>query len=271
LEEGNGYFREKIEAGKAAGDVSISYDVNGNQEVSSTGNTAGVDCVGFINNVWRLSTRVGTSKTNQKTLPIQLVSLKRGDILIKYGKYEQPGKTKDEDDTGNHVVLFEEFCSNEPGSPCFDANDPDATEIPQGTTHSTEPKEFTIVRLHPNEGDLQAMLSTEAQKAIALGQMPVVEFDATWCPPCRAIDAAINSGSELMMDAYSGTYIVKLDVDEWGWNGDGVQNFIFEFIPVYFKLDSKGNQTGEVIDGGAWGEDVPENIAPVMDKFFHGE
>jgi hypothetical protein len=39
---------------------------------------------------------------------------------------------------------------------------------------------------------------------------------------------------------------------------------------VYFKLDENGNQTGEVIDGGAWGEDIPENIAPVMDKFFHG-
>ncbi len=130
---------------------------------------------------------------------------------------------------------------------------------------------FTIVRLKPQNGDLGAMLAKEAQKAITLGQMPVVEFDATWCPPCQAIDAAIKSKNELMLNAYKGTYIIKLDVDEWGWKNGKVQDFRFDAIPVYFKLDSDGHQTGDVIDGGAWGEDIPKNIAPVMDKFFHGD
>jgi len=128
---------------------------------------------------------------------------------------------------------------------------------------------FTIIRLHPGASDLQTRLADEAQKAKTLGQMPVVEFDATWCPPCRAIDAAIKSGNEMMLNAYQGTYILKLDVDEWGWKNGRVQDFRFDAIPVYFKLDSEGYQTGDVIDGGAWGEDIPENIAPVMDKFFH--
>ena len=131
--------------------------------------------------------------------------------------------------------------------------------------------EFTIVRLHPQAGDLQSMLADESKKATALEQMPVVEFDATWCPPCIAIDTVIESRNELMLKAYAGTYIIKLDVDEWGWDNGGFQDFRFDGIPVYFKLDSQGHQTGEVIDGGAWGEDIPENIAPVMDEFFHGE
>lgn len=129
---------------------------------------------------------------------------------------------------------------------------------------------FTIVRLHPDDGDLQVMLSNEAQKAIALGQMPVVEFDAPWCPPCRAIDAAIKAKNELILNAYRETYIIRLDVDQWGWDSGKVQDFNFEGIPVYFKLDAGGQQTGDVIDGSAWGEDIPENIAPVMDNFFHG-
>jgi len=129
---------------------------------------------------------------------------------------------------------------------------------------------FTVIRLHPGAVDLQAMLAGEGQKAEALGQMPVVEFDATWCPPCQAIDAAIESKNELMLNAYKGTYIIKLDVDEWGWKNGKVQSFSFDAIPIYFKLDSEGQQTGEVIDGGAWGEDIPQNIAPVMDEFFHG-
>jgi thiol:disulfide interchange protein len=134
-----------------------------------------------------------------------------------------------------------------------------------------QPTGFSIVRLHRSEGDLQTMLANEAKKAIALGQMPIVEFDATWCPPCHAIDAAIKSKNELMIDAYAGTYIIKLDVDEWGWDDSSLHDFEFNGIPVYFKLDSAGKQTGEVIDGSAWGQDIPENIAPVMDKFFHGE
>ena len=133
------------------------------------------------------------------------------------------------------------------------------------------PTGFTIIRLHPKDGDLQNLLAEEARKATALGQMPIVEFDATWCPPCQAIDAAIKSKNQLMLNAYAGTYIIKLDVDEWGWGDSSLHDFQFNGIPVYFKLDSEGNQTGEVIDGGAWGKDLPENIAPVMGKFFHGE
>ena len=130
---------------------------------------------------------------------------------------------------------------------------------------------FTVVRLHPNDGDITTRLAEEAKKAAALDQIPVVEFDATWCPPCQAIDKAIKAKNELMLNAYAGTYIIKLDVDEWGWGDSRLHSFEFSAIPVYFKLDSEGNQTGEVIDGGAWGEDIPENIAPVMDNFFHGD
>jgi thiol:disulfide interchange protein len=145
---------------------------------------------------------------------------------------------------------------------------------PESVPHSNASENFTsaeltIVRLRPKDGDLQTMLTEEAQKAIALGQIPVLEFDATWCPPCQVIDAAIQSKNELMLNAYRETYIIKLDVDEWGWGDSRLHDFQFDGIPVYFKLDSEGRQTGEVIDGGAWGEDLPENIAPVMDEFFH--
>jgi thiol:disulfide interchange protein len=133
------------------------------------------------------------------------------------------------------------------------------------------PVGFTIVRLHPQDGNLQTMLTQEAKKAVKLGQMPVVEFDATWCPPCQAIDKWIKAKDKSMLEAYAGTYIIKLDVDEWAATNGGIQDFKFEGIPVYFKLDAEGHPTGEVIDGGAWGEDIPENIAPPMDKFFHGD
>jgi len=147
---------------------------------------------------------------------------------------------------------------------------------PRPTPESTDfqdpvPTGFTIVRLHPDDGDLPTMLADEAKKADVLGQMPVVEFDAIWCPPCQAIDQAIKANNELMLNAYAETYIIRLDVDEWGWGDSKLHDFQFDAIPVYFKLDAEGRQTGEVIDGGAWGEDIPENISPVMDEFFNGE
>jgi thiol-disulfide isomerase/thioredoxin len=153
-----------------------------------------------------------------------------------------------------------------------------ATQTPQNSTSVPETStaeilvdydDFKVVRLHPSDGNLQTLLPIEAKQATSLGLMPIVEFDATWCPPCIAIDEAIQEQNELMLNAYRGTYIIKVDVDEWGWKDGVVQNFNFEFIPIYFKIDANGEQTGQEIDGGAWNEDIPENIAPVMDEFFH--
>jgi hypothetical protein len=98
-----------------------------------------------------------------------------------------------------------------------------------------------------------------------------VEFDATWCPPCKAIDQRLKEKNKLMVAAYAGTYIIKLDVDEWGWGGSTLHDFNFDGIPVYFKLDAHGKPTGETVDGNAWGDNIPENMAPVMNRFFHGE
>ena len=143
----------------------------------------------------------------------------------------------------------------------------------EATFPATETNEligFTEVRLHPKDGKLDELLAAEAQKAVAAGLLPVVEFDADWCPPCQAINQHLEEKNELMIKAYDGTYIIKLDVDEWGWNDGKVEYFTVDAIPVYFKLDEQGKETGESIDGGAWNEDIPVNIAPVMDAFFHG-
>lgn len=129
------------------------------------------------------------------------------------------------------------------------------------------PTSFTINRIKVENGDLFTQLEKEAQKAKTLGQTPFIEFDATWCPPCQAIEASIKSKDPLTMKAFEGIYLIRADVDEWGW-GDGKQ-FNFEAIPIYYKLDDQGYPTGQKVDGGAWNEDIPENFAPVLDIFFH--
>jgi hypothetical protein len=56
---------------------------------------------------------------------------------------------------------------------------PEATAT-AADTPTPAPRGLTLVRLDPSEGDLAELLAAEVQKAAALNQMPVVEFDAPW-------------------------------------------------------------------------------------------
>ena len=59
---------------------------------------------------------------------------------------------------------------------------PATAEVFPAVTLTLKPKPtgFTKVRILPSDGALVDQLAAEAQKAAALGQMPVVEFDASW-------------------------------------------------------------------------------------------
>jgi hypothetical protein len=128
---------------------------------------------------------------------------------------------------------------------------------------------FMIVRINKVNGGLMSQLASEAKKAKELDLTPFIEFDATWCPSCVAVTKSIKAGDASTLQALEGVYLIRADVDEWGW-GDG-KNFDFDAIPIYYQLDENGNPTGAVIDGGAWGEDIPENFGPVLNKFFHNQ
>jgi thiol:disulfide interchange protein len=130
---------------------------------------------------------------------------------------------------------------------------------------SPAPDRFTVVRLASADGDLRELLKAEAQKARQLGRFPFVEFYADWCPPCNALSK--NLGDARMVDAFSGTYIIRLNLDEWNTRLAGT-GFQVIGIPVFFELDQDGKPTGRNITGGAWGEDSPENMAPLLKAFF---
>ncbi len=136
-------------------------------------------------------------------------------------------------------------------------------------TDSMTNDSFTINRIHIENGDLLSQLAVETDKATSMGLTPFIEFDATWCPPCQAINASLEAKDSLTLQAFDGIYLIRADVDEWGW-GDK-KNFNFEAIPIYYKLNENGLPTGDKVDGGAWNEDIPENFAPILDAFFHGK
>ncbi len=118
----------------------------------------------------------------------------------------------------------------------------------------------------PNSGDLSTALAAESKKASALGLAPYLEFSATWCGPCNAFKSHLDDPR--MQQALEGTYIVVADFDHFG---DDAEAMDVRAIPAWLALDADGKPTGRRIDGGAWKEDVPENMAPPLGAFFHAK
>ncbi|MDX9993540.1 MAG: hypothetical protein RBS68_15970 [Anaerolineales bacterium] len=71
-----------------------------------------------------------------------------------------------------------------------------------------------------------------------------------------------------MLAAFENIYLIRVDIDQWGWDHESL-GFYVPAIPIFFKVNDQGQSTGEVIDGGAWDENIPENMAPALDAFFH--
>ena len=132
---------------------------------------------------------------------------------------------------------------------------------------SPSPDSFSLVVLHPSEGDLAELLALHAGRSGELGLAPFVEFSPEWCPSCVIL--ARSLGDERMVDAFRGTYIIRLDIDEWNRSLPGT-GFRVIGVPTFFEVDAGGAPTGRMLTGAAWGEDVVENMAPLLKEFFAG-
>ncbi len=114
---------------------------------------------------------------------------------------------------------------------------------------------------------LMAQLASEVGKAKEKGQRPFVEFWADWCGPCKRLEASMDD--ERMKKAFSGVYLVRANSDDWGEKATAL-GYGVGSIPVFYEIGPDGKPTGRTISGGAWAEDIPENMAPPLDAFFHG-
>lgn len=125
-----------------------------------------------------------------------------------------------------------------------------------------------VVVLEPGTGQLVSLLDREIANAATQHRVPFVQITAEWCVPCKKLRASL--GDSLMQDAFAGTYIIRVDADAWK-NELKKAGFDHPAIPVFFAVDAKVRPTGAKIDGGAWGEDIPANMAPPLKRFFTDE
>lgn len=125
---------------------------------------------------------------------------------------------------------------------------------------------FVQTELKPEAGQpLPTLLKAEAANARERQLIPIVEVTATWCGPCRQLKASMDD--PLMKDAFDGTYVIHLDHDAWRphFADAGMQAIP---VPAFFRLDGDGKPVAR-IDGGAWAENIPKNMAPPLKKFFN--
>lgn len=128
---------------------------------------------------------------------------------------------------------------------------------------------LTFERLTPSQGVLTELIAAANTRARAAHLKPFVELRADWCGPCKELEASLTD--ERMVAAFAGTHIISLDVDAWGKQLGEAGLDPDEGIPAFFELDADGKPTGRKIDGGAWDDNVPANMAPLLAAFFAGK
>lgn len=98
------------------------------------------------------------------------------------------------------------------------------------------------------------------------GRIPVLYFSADWCGP--SVDFKKSLSDPLMKDALNNVTLIEIDTDNDSENYAARYNA--RNIPLFVKVDLQGKSLG-AIDGGAWDENIPANMAPPMKAFIAGK
>lgn len=124
--------------------------------------------------------------------------------------------------------------------------------------------DFVIVVADRNEQP-EDVLRAAAVTASARGLRPFAYATASWCQPCRKLERSMSDPR--MKAAFHGTYVVKLDIDDFGDARLANVGLRVRAVPSFYELDPGGMPTGRSMVGD-WGPDTPENMAPALQRFF---
>jgi hypothetical protein len=142
---------------------------------------------------------------------------------------------------------------------------------PQGhVPKETERKsvgELTVVDVGYDVPSLEHALREERESARARDERILVMTVREPCEPCAGVDASL--GHPLMQHALEGIRLVRVDIDVFHDDLRSLDMFPSPY-PGYF-LFGPDLAIRDAIDGGEWGPDVAENIAPILGPFVRGE
>lgn len=127
---------------------------------------------------------------------------------------------------------------------------------------------------------LQDLSGTNVVLSAMKGKVVLLEFWATWCPPCRASIPGIERLHEKYKD--KGVVVLAVSMDDGGW--DAVQSFVKEYgikytvlkgnddvavkyqvrsIPMLMVVDKKGKIVKRYLGFGS-DEDIERDIKAVL-------
>ncbi len=110
-------------------------------------------------------------------------------------------------------------------------------------------------------------LSIIVKNELAAKRKPVLFFTATWCGPCKQFKNSLND--PLMLDALKDVTLIMIDADVDGEREQiGLTKYAVRSYPTFLRVDANGKVIKKT-DGGAWDENIPKNMAPVLKKFMN--
>ena len=71
-----------------------------------------------------------------------------------------------------------------------------------------------------------------------------------------------------MAAAFAPAHIIAIDADAFDSKQIEAAGMKLVVLPIFYRLDDKAHPTGDSIDGGAWGDNIPDNMAPPLAAFF---
>lgn len=148
------------------------------------------------------------------------------------------------------------------------ASAPPPTASAPASTSAPAPPRFVMRELAPTQGELLALLKEEAARAKEKSLVPIVEFYAPWCPPCRVFHENMHKGP--IAAALQGHYLVKLDLDDWH---DQARKTPYwpKKIPAFFFVGDDGQPRGKMLDGDGWKKASPEAIGQSLKTFLQAK
>jgi thiol-disulfide isomerase/thioredoxin len=129
-------------------------------------------------------------------------------------------------------------------------------------------RRFMMVELSPTQGDLAPLLKDVSARAKEKGLRPLVEFYADWCAPCRVLQE--NLKDPQIADALEGTYLVRLNLDDWHDKLRGTTIKVVKTIPSFYLLGDDGRPNGKMLDGDKWGKSTPSRMGAALKAFLDG-
>lgn len=125
---------------------------------------------------------------------------------------------------------------------------------------------ITLVEVGVAESSLAGALVEQGAAASTAGQKLLVTTTRAGCEPCDGFVSSLPH--PLMQEALASVRVVRVDIDVFGEDLQALR-LRHDVLPGFFLLDFD-LAPRDAIHGGEWGEDIAQNIAPVLGPFVRG-